>query len=481
MRPDERSPRRADKRLRRMPGELILLALVFLTSACTSAVQRATTPTMPRARIALAQVPLVPDSGSLVVRCAALIDGVSDDAMSGVSVVIRSGRIERLVRAGDEPGDLPLLDLPGHTCLPGLIDMHAHVTDRPEDTADLDVVFDRTAQQQAELSRTQAGATLHAGFTAIRNVGNYTAWIDRDLRDLINAGKLAGPRMQIAGYYLTKPGGGGDMMIPGVAEADIPAKVRQGVSRGPEEFRRNAQRAIEGGADVLKVIASGAVLAFGGVPGEPEMTPEEIEAVTDVAHAAGLKVAAHAHGARSIKEAIEAGADTIEHASLIDQEGIELARDRQVALAMDVYNGDYIDTEGRRQKWPEEFLRKNLETTDVQRQAFRRAHAAGVPIVYATDSGVYPHGLNARQFAVMVKHGMTPMQAIQSATSVAARYMAWSERIGALAPGLFGDLIAVKGDPLTDVALLENVAIVIKGGLLFRGDGIVNLPTGRRQ
>jgi len=474
------TPRQAAARFAdRARIELILLALVFLTSACTSAVQRAA-PAMPTARIALAQAPFAPDTGSLVVRCSALIDGISDDAMRDVSVVIRSGRIERLMRAGEEPADLPRLDLPGHACLPGLIDMHTHITDRPEDTADLRVVFDRTAQQQADVSRTQAGATLHAGFTSVRNVGNYTAWIDRDLRDLIDAGKVVGPRMQIAGYYLTISGGGGDLLIPGVPESDIPASVRQGVSRGPEEFRRNAQRAIEGGADVLKVIASGAVLAYGGVPGEPEMTPEEIKAVTEVAHAAGLKVAAHAHGARSIKEAILAGADTIEHASLIDQKGIELARDRRVALAMDVYNGDYIDTEGRRQKWPEEFLRKNLETTDVQRQAFRRAQAAGAPIVYATDSGVYPHGLNARQFAVMVKHGMTPMQAIQSATSVAARYMGWSERVGALEPGLLGDLIAVKGDPLTDVALLENVAIVIKGGLLFRGDGIVNLPNPRR-
>jgi imidazolonepropionase-like amidohydrolase len=274
--------------------------------------------------------------------------------------------------------------------------------------------------------------------------------------------------MQVAGYYLTIPGGGGDLVIPGHAESEIPDDIRRGVARGADDFRRKAQAAVEGRADVLKVIASGAVLAYGGVPGEPEMTPEEIKAVVEVAHANGLKVAAHAHGARSIKEAILAGVDTIEHASLIDDEGIRLAREHDVALSMDIYNGSYIDTEGRRQGWPEEFLRKNLETTEAQRQGFTKAHAAGVPIVFGTDAAVYPHGLNARQFAVMVQRGMTPMEAIQSATSVAARYMGWSDRVGSLAPGRFGDLIAVEGDPLANVRVLENVAVVVKGGLVFK-------------
>ena len=262
--------------------------------------------------------------------------------------------------------------------------------------------------------------------------------------------------------------GGGDLLIPGVPEADIPARLRTGVARGAAQFRAKAQAAVDGGADVLKVIASGAVLAYGGVPGEPEMTPDEIAAVTAVAHAAGRKVAAHAHGARSIKEAILAGADTVEHASLIDDEGIALAREHGVALSMDVYNGDYIDTEGRRQGWPEEFLRKNRETTEAQRQGFTRAHAAGVTIVYGTDAGVYPHGLNARQFRIMVERGMTPMEAIKSATSVAARVMGWSDRVGELAPGRYGDLIAVRGDPLADVRRLEDVVVVVKGGLLFK-------------
>jgi imidazolonepropionase-like amidohydrolase len=333
---------------------------------------------------------------------------------------------------------------------------------------DMRIYLRRSAEETAALASRQAGATLRAGFTSIRNVGNYEAWMDRALRDQINAGKVAGPRMQIVGYYLTIPNGGGDLIIPGMKPEEIPARYHAGVARTPEEFRKKAQEAIDGGADALKVIASGAVLAYGGVPGSPEVDEPSLRAIVEVAHAANRKVAAHAHGAQSIKEAIRAGADTIEHASLIDDEAIQMARDKKVALSMDVYNGDYIDTEGRKQKWPEEFLRKNLETTEAQRQGFTKAHAAGVPIVYGTDSGVYPHGLNARQFPIMVQRGMTPMEAIQSATSVAAHYLGWDDRVGALAPGRFGDLIAVKGDPLQDIARLQDVAAVVKGGLVFK-------------
>jgi len=401
-------------------------------------------------------------------QCGMLIDGIADAPRREVTVVIRSGRVERIEPGRKTPRGLPVLDLAGYTCLPGLIDMHTHITERPEDTADLRVYLRRSPAEQFALAREFAAATLLAGFTTVRNVGVYQAWGDRTLRDAINRGEVAGPRMQVVGYYLTIPGGGGDLLIPGVPEADIPPSLRRGVARGPEEFRARAQAALEGGADLLKIIASGAVLAYGGVPGEPEMTPEEIAAVTAVAHAAGRKVAAHAHGARSIKEAILAGADTIEHASLIDDEGMALAKARGVALSMDIYNGDYIDTEGRKQGWPEEFLRKNAETTEAQRQGFTRAHAAGVTIVYGTDAGVYPHGLNARQFKIMVERGMTPMEAIKSATSVAARYMGWSDRVGELTPGRFGDVIAVKGDPLADVQRLQDVAVVVKGGMIFK-------------
>jgi imidazolonepropionase-like amidohydrolase len=441
----------------------LVLSLTLLLAAVAGC-QRTPQPALP---VELARAPFVPGTGALAIRCGSLIDGVTDQPRHDVTVVVRAGRIEKLV-AGSTDTDLPALDLREYTCLPGLIDMHDHITERPEDTADYTVYLRRTVAEQQALSREQALATLLAGFTTVRNVGVYTAWTDRELRDAINRGEVAGPRLQISGYYLTIPGGGGDLIIPGVAPADIPARFHAGAARGVEQFRRKAQEAIDGGADVLKVIASGAVLAYGGVPGAPEMTPEEIGAVVRTAHAAGIKVAAHAHGARSIKEAILAGVDTVEHASLIDADGIRLAREHDVALSMDIYSGDYIDTEGRKQRWPEEFLRKNIETTEAQRQGFTRAHAAGAPIVYGTDAGVYPHGLNARQFPIMVKRGMTPMEAIRSATSVAARYMGWSDRVGELAPGRYADLIAVRGDPLQDITRLQTVAVVIKDGLAFK-------------
>ncbi|HSD70044.1 MAG TPA: amidohydrolase family protein, partial [Woeseiaceae bacterium] len=221
-------------------------------------------------------------------------------------------------------------------------------------------------------------------------------------------------------------------------------------------------------ADVLKVIASGAVLAFGGIPGSPEMTPEEIAAVVEVGHAAGIKVTAHAHGAQSIKDSIRAGVDSIEHASLADDEAIALAAEKRVAFSMDVYNGDYIATVGREEGWPEEFLRKNDETVDEQREVFRKAYEAGVPIIYGTDAAVYPHGDNAMQFAIMVRLGMAPMDAIRSATSLAAEYLGWSGDVGAIEPGRYGDVIAVRGNPLDDITVLQEVDVVVKGGLLFK-------------
>lgn len=440
-----------------------LLCALLLGAAAPAAVARESLPAP-----TLGAAPLTPDTGSMAVHCGTLIDGLADTVWRDVTVVMRAGRIESLLPGRHPQADLPFLELGGYTCLPGLIDMHTHLTDRTGDTADLRVYFNRDPEEQRTISALNAALTLSAGFTTVRNVGTYIAWTDRELRDAINQGRMLGPRMQIVGFYLTIPGGGGDLLIPGVAEKDIPANVRVGVARGPEQFRRKAQLAIDGGADLLKIIASGAVLAYGGVPGAPEMTPEEIAAVVQVAHAAGRKVAAHAHGAQSIKEAILAGADTIEHASYINDEDIALAISHHVGLSMDVYNGDYIDTEGRGQHWPEEFLRKNLETTEVQRQGFSRAVAAGADVVFGTDSAVYPHGLNARQFPIMVQRGMKPMQAIKAATSLAARYMGWEDRVGSVAPGRCGDLIAVKGDPLKDITLLQQVQVVIKGGTAFK-------------
>ena len=407
--------------------------------------------------------PFDPDSGNLAIRCGVLIDGVADEVRIDQTVVIVDGRFSDVT---SDNADVDL-DLSNYTCLPGFIDTHTHIAE-PVETADLSIFYTISTEAIEEASRVNAEVTLAAGFTTVRNLGAYVGWSGRELRDRINRGEIAGPRLQTAGYYLTIPAGGGDLVIPGYEENEIPARVRMGVSRGPEEFRRKAEKAVAGGADVLKVIASGAVLAFGGVPGSPEMTPEEIKAVVEVGHAAGIKVTAHAHGAQSIKDAIGAGVDSIEHASLADDEAIVLAAEEQVAFSMDVYNGSYIATVGREQNWPDEFIRKNDETTEAQRHVFTKAHEAGVPITFGTDSGVYPHGDNAQQFVIMVERGMTPMDAIKAATSVAAVFIGWDQDVGSIAAGRYGDLIAVRGDPLSDISILQDIRVVVKGGLVFK-------------
>lgn len=433
----------------------ILTAAALLCASTASAVE-------------VVRAPYVPDAGTLAVRCGKLIDGLADAARPDRLVIIRDGRIEG-VRAGSaRAADIPILDLSDHTCLPGLIDTHTHLTDRASETRDLSIYYTRTIEEERRIARANAEITLFAGFTTARNVGAYSGWSGRDLRDRINAGEIAGPRVLTAGYYLTIPAGGGDLVIPGLDPQEIPFHVRMGVARGAEQFRDRAEALVAGGADFMKIIASGAVLAYGGIPGAPEMTPEEIAAVVDVAHGAGLLVTAHAHGARSIKDAIRAGADSIEHASLADDEAIALAAEHGIAFSMDVYNGDYIATAGREQGWPEEFLRKNDETVHEQREVLRKAYRAGVPIIYGTDSAVYPHGDNALQFPIMVEFGMTPMDAIRSATSVAARYIDREDRVGAVEAGRFGDLVAVRGDPLADITVLQEIAVVIKGGQLFK-------------
>lgn len=412
------------------------------------------------------QLPL-PDDIDLIVRCGAVIDGLAETAVSERLIVIRDQRISEILPKDDPSmADAEILDLSEHTCLPGLIDMHVHVDGYPEDADDYTIYLRRTPAETKKIAAELGKVILDAGFTTVRNVGTYKAWVARDLRDQIDAGEVTGPRIRIAGPYLTIPHGGGDMYIPGIDDSAVPDYYRMGVARGADEFRQKAQYNIDGGADFIKIIASGAVFGHGSVPGAPEMTYEEIAAVVEVADAAGLKVTAHAHSAESIKDAILAGVSSIEHASLGDDESVALALEHDVAFSMDVYNGTYTEEMGDELGYAEEFMQKNEMTTEAQRVVFRKSLASGVTLVFGTDLGVLPHDMGARQFAEMVKHGMTPMHAIKSASSIAAEHMGLQSDVGAIEVGRYGDLIAVSGNPLDDITVLQDVRMVIKGGAI---------------
>jgi len=273
--------------------------------------------------------------------------------------------------------------------------------------------------------------------------------------------------MAVAGAYITVATGGGE--ITGLApDVEIPREFRFGVVSSIPEMRARVREIINRGADHIKVIATGAVLAPGTKPGVPEFTEDELRAIVEEAANYGAFVVAHAHGAEGIKRAVRAGVRSIDHGSLIDDEGIALMAERGTYLVADIYNGDFIAEEGAREGWPQETLRKNEETTQAQRDGFRRAVEAGVKIAFGTDSGVYPHGWNARQLPYMVRHGMTPMQAIRSATLTAAELMGWQDRLGSLDPGKLADAIAVRGDATSDVGAFENVAFVMRGGVVVK-------------
>lgn len=410
-----------------------------------------------------------PHDGTLLVRCGTLIDGLADAAVADKMVVIKDERIVAIVDGNAEvPPGGQLLDLSDKTCLPGLINTHVHLGMLPEHTLDYGVYYSSTVDEQNQLALTLAKVNLLTGFTTVRNVGDFFPDSITHAKQTIDAGEALGSRIRNGGPFFTIPGGGGSVKVPYIDEDTIPPETQRGVARGADEFRMKAKAAVAKGYDHLKVIASGAVFSFGTEPGAPEMTQEEIEAVVEVAHGAGLKVTAHVHSAQSGIDAILAGVDSIEHASLLTDEVIQMAADAGVAFSMDVYNGTYTDTVGREQGYPEEILQRNYDTTEAQRVVFEKAYAAGVPLMYGTDAGVLPHDMGGWQFGIMVERGMTPMDAIMSATSVPADHMGIAADVGALEIGRYGDLVAVTGDPLDDITVLQQVDVVIKGGAVVK-------------
>jgi imidazolonepropionase-like amidohydrolase len=398
-------------------------------------------------------------------RCGKLLDVHTGRLLSDQVVQFEDGRVTKVGPAASLPSAAggSSIDLSSVTCLPGLIDVHTHVTADPTDSgyAGLGVSIPRSTVKGVKNARLD----LRAGFTTIRNVGA-DGYSDVAVRDGIDAGEIEGPRMLVSGPPLGITGGHcDDNLLP----FEFHHKA-DGVADGPWAARAKVREVVKYGADLIKICASGGVLSKGDQPGAPQYTLEEIQAIVEEAHKLGRRVAAHAHGTQSIKDAIRAGVDSIEHASLIDDEGIALAKQHGTVLVFDIYNDDYILQEGLKAGMLPESIEKEKKLGRLQRENFRRAHAAGARLAFGTDAGVYPHGDNARQFAKMVEWGMTPLEAIQAATLTAADIMGLSADVGSLEPGHFADVVAVQGNPLDDVRLLESVKFVMRGGAVVRDD-----------
>ena len=403
----------------------------------------------------------------LVVRAGRLLDVEQGRYLMDQAIRIDDGRIASISPWGvGSRGGARLIDWSAYTVMPGMIDLHTHLVGDIS-SADVAAPLSSSAARDALIGAAHARATLAAGFTAVRDVGTYRALVDVALRNSINAGQVEGPRMYVAGAFITITNGGGEVtgLPKGVV---VPDEMRRGVADNAGEVRQRVQELLAGGADFIKVMATGAVFTSGTTPSEPEFSEAEIRAAVEEAAKAGSFVIAHAHGAEGIKNAVRAGVRSIEHGSYLDDEGIALMVRHGTWLVADIYNGDYTEEVGSRDGWSEEILRKNRETTDIQRAGFEKAVRAGVRIGFGTDAGIYPHGENARQFAYMVRHGMTPLGAIRAATIDAAALLGRAQELGSITPGKFADLVAVDGDPLADATRLEHVAGVIKDGQFVR-------------
>lgn len=403
-------------------------------------------------------------AADVIITADRLLDVRGGRMIEQPEILVRDGKVVSVKRSAGAPAPAAgatRLALPGMTLVPGLIDMHVHLDSDP--TYGGYSYLEYNDRFWSALSVVHAGRTLDAGFTTVRNVGS-SDWNDVGLSQAIAAGKVRGPRIIPAAWSFGPTGSHCDSTyFPPSMEEKGPYNAD-----GPDEVRKSVRALRKYGAQVIKVCATGGVFSRNTEPGQQQMNFAELRAAVEEASQWGMQVAAHAHGAAGIKEAIRAGVNTIEHASLIDDEGIALAKKHGAWLSMDIYNGDYTAENGKKNGVLEDNLRKDREVTEVQRQNFRRAHAAGAKMVFGTDAGVHPHGNNGKQFAVMVKYGMTPLQAIQSATINASEALARKD-VGVIEPGRFADMVAVQGDPTVDVRLLEAPALVIQAGNVVKG------------
>ena len=398
----------------------------------------------------------------IAVRAGKFIDVEAGRTLTNQLILVRGAKIAEVGANLAIPEGAQIIDLSNMTVLPGLVDCHTHLADLAN-AEPLDVLK-KTAAQAAYAAIPNARVTLLAGFTTVRDVGVYRAFNDVAMRDAIAQGIIIGPRMYVAGAYITISEGAGAMtgLSPDI---QLPWDLQYGVANSPWEVRQKIRELAHRGADHIKVLSTGAVLTHGSNPKSIEFTPEELRAAVEEANNFGLRVAAHAHAAEGIKNAIRAGVASVEHATLIDDEGIALAKQHGTYLDMDIYDEECIQSAP---DTPADFLQHDRDLGEAQRRNFTKAVRAGVKMTFGTDAGVCPHGINARQFAFMVKYGMTPMQAIQSATVNAADLIGHSELFGSITAGKSADIIAVKGDPLADIRVLEHVAFVMKEGTIYK-------------
>lgn len=397
------------------------------------------------------------------VKAGRLIDPKAGVVVPGAVVLIENGRVKAVGPSIAIPAGAQVIDLSGLTVLPGLIDCHTHLVGDYVNDSDPLTELKTSAAQRAYESVPNARITLDAGFTTVRDVGSYRAFVDVAMRDAIAKGYFPGPRMYVAGAYLTITGGGGAMSGGLAPDIGLPWDLKFGIADGVDQVRQRVRDIAQHGVDVIKLLATGAFLAHGSDPHAVEYSYDEIAAAVEEARHKGLKVAAHAHSTEGVKNAVRAGVASIEHGTYVDDEGLRLMKERGTYLVADVYDAEYI-RQGKAAGIPQDFADKQPEGDEIQRQNFKKAVQMGVKIAYGTDASVYPHGFNARQFAWQVRYGQTPMEAIRSATVSAADLIGRGNLAGSLEPGKWADLIAVEGDPLRDVTVLEKVAFVMKEG-----------------
>jgi imidazolonepropionase-like amidohydrolase len=416
-------------------------------------------------------VPAKPELVTEYIRTGKLFDSQKGRYIDGAVLVVEGQRIRSVEAAAYAiPSGAKTIDLTGSYVFPGLIDCHTHLTARADKYDEINM-FKDTPFTAAINGVVNAKKTLDAGFTTVRDVGS-PPFAAVDLRNNIDAGFIPGPRIVASGPPLSITGGHGDLnnFSPEVRPMMYPADRDFSIADGPEQVRQTVRAQVKYGVDVVKILASGGVLSKGDQPGAPQYTLEELKVAAETAHQAGRKIAAHAHGTQSIKWAIEAGIDSIEHASLADDESFRMAKEHGTFFVMDIYNDDYILQEAPKFGLPQEQIDKERGLGREQRETFRRAWKAGVKMAFGTDAGVYPHGDNAKQFHYMVMYGMTPAEAVQAATVRAAELIGRSSDVGELTPGHYADLIAVTADPMQHVEALEHVAFVMKGGAIDKDE-----------